>query len=88
MGIDIAVSVEVAGLEDLCVSQISERRGRVALGCAVSVAVVDVDAEDCLLAGDQMQERRKREQLSGEHLVVDLHRARHHYLSNRKKQHH
>ena len=68
IGIDVAVSVEVSGCVDLCVSEISQSCWREALGCTITMAMEDIDTEDGLLRLKERDQGRKSKELFGKHL--------------------
>jgi hypothetical protein len=68
IGFDVSASVEFSGGVDLIVSKVCQGSGREVLGCTVSMAMENVDAEDGLLRMDEWQQGRNEEDVFGKHL--------------------
>jgi hypothetical protein len=67
IGFDVSFSVEVSRGVDLVVSKVCQGSRREVLGCTISMAVENVDAEDGLLRLDEWQQGRNEEELFGKH---------------------
>jgi hypothetical protein len=68
IGVDVAVSIEVSSGVDLGVSEICQAGGGEVLGGTITMAVENVDSEDCLLRLEDGNKGRKKEELLGKHL--------------------